>query len=402
VTTVTHVPDVPLPTRSVTIVVTDDGELRGQSAPFEVSTPWWNDIAEISDRHPGLAVLRLLDGRPDGRPTFSGSVRYVAEWLPEATVEDQRRLGPLEHTDARLLDDPLRAPWAAFGGPASDLAWASTMVDVVGRPRQHRTWNLSAIWELPTPTGRAWLKCVPSFMAHESAVLGLLASGRVPRVLGTHGHRQLLADMPGRDGYDATTEEYGGLIDLLVSMQSTTIGRDEELLSLGVTDRRWSVLVAAARSVVERVGLADPAIDELFEGAAERIARIEECLLPDVLVHGDAHPGNARIGQDAGEGYWFDWGDSRLGNPMIDLAVLERPGVTDADVLRSRWTDAWRSVCPASNPTKAWSLAKPLAALGDAVVYQGFLDRIELTERAYHLDDVPQCLARAARLATVE
>ena len=54
---------------------------------------------------------------------------------------------------------------------------------------------------------------------------------------------------------------------------------------------------------------------------------------------------------------------------------------------------------PGSDPDRAWPLVRPLAALGDAVVYQGFLDGIEQSERIYHEDDVEPCLERAGELA---
>ena len=43
--------------------------------------------------------------------------------------------------------------------------------------------------------------------------------------------------------------------------------------------------------------------------------------------------------------------------------------------------------------------AAPLAALGAAVVYQGFLDAIEPSERIYHEGDVAPWLELAGRLA---
>jgi hypothetical protein len=97
-------------------------------------------------------------------------------------------------------------PWAESGGPAADLAWAAEHVEIAGAPQQHRTWNLSAIWALPTRDGQVWLKCLPPFCAHEPAVLGLLSDQRVPRVLASEGHRVLLADLPGEDGYLASVE----------------------------------------------------------------------------------------------------------------------------------------------------------------------------------------------------
>src|SRR5581483_10851651 len=116
--------------------------------------------------------------------------------------------------------------------------------------------------------------------------------------------------------------------------------------------------------------------------AEARLEAISSAGLPDVLVHGDAHPGNARIddadsGSSAGGGIWFDWGDSRVGHPVLDMAVLLRPEIRDRERLISHWLQGWRRRCPSSRPERAWQLVGPLAALGDAVVYSGFLDGIE-------------------------
>lgn len=45
-------------------------------------------------------------------------------------------------------------------------------------------------------------------------------------------------------------------------------------------------------------------------------------------------------------------------------------------------------------------LLEPVAALRQAVIYRGFLDGIEPSERVYHADDPPLWLRRAAELAT--
>ncbi len=385
--------------RSVTIVVIDgDGELA-QLGPLVVPTPWWPDVLPIAEAHPGLAVLRLLSAVPAPGLRVGGTVTYLAEPLsgdlvPAATPALSTRPWP-----GALHEDALRLPWAQSGGPAEDLEWACTNVVATGAPTQHRTWNLSAIWAIPTANGDAWLKCVPPFSQHESAVLDFLGDHPVPRLIASSGHRQLLHAMPGENGYGATFAQRRVLIDELVTIQRSTIARTSELLDRGVPDRRWPALLRAAADVVERRLPADPRLRQLLGTADARIAALDACGLPDVLVHGDAHGGNARIGSGAGRGIWFDWSDAYIGHPLLDVAVLERPGTAHRAALIEHWLDAWRSSMPGSNPRRAWELIRPLAALGDAVVYQGFLDRIEQSERIYHLEDVLPCLERAAALA---
>ena len=43
---------------------------------------------------------------------------------------------------------------------------------------QIMTWNLSALWMIPTAGSRVWLKATPSILAHEGAVARLVETGR--------------------------------------------------------------------------------------------------------------------------------------------------------------------------------------------------------------------------------
>ena len=139
------------------------GDRLTQLAPFRVATPWWQDTEPIAAVRPDLAVLRLLDARPLAGSTVGGSVTYLVEPLPDhlrdvgvGVVEGRPWRGALD-------DDARRMPWAAPGGPASDLDWARGRLRGARAARQHRTWNLSAIWHLETDDGVAWLKCLPPF-----------------------------------------------------------------------------------------------------------------------------------------------------------------------------------------------------------------------------------------------
>jgi hypothetical protein len=388
-------------TRAVTLVVADGDQLLGSVGPFEASTPWWQDIEPISRLRPELVVLRIIDVRAHDGAISGGTVRYLAEVLGGARNRLPQDLGPVP-VDLALDEDPLRMPWARPGGPGRDLDWVASIVAVTGTPVQHRTWNLSAIWSVPTGDGDVWLKCLPSFLAHEGRVLEALSRHAVPELLARDAHRLLLRALPGRDGYDATLDERKQLIDALIAIQCTTVSRTQELLDVGVPDRRLPALLAAARAVVDARAPEDRRLRSLVGDNDARVRAIAECGLDDVLVHTDAHSGNARIGHDAGLPVWFDWGDSAIGHPILDVAVLERPGTPFRDELVSHWLDAWGRAIPGSDPHRAWRLIRPLAALLGAIVFQGFLDRIERSERIYHEHDVDPCLERAAQLAASE
>ena len=377
--------------RSVSLVVCDGaGDVLGQIEPFEVETPWWQDTEPIGERFGSLHVLRLLQVLKPGAGC-GGQARYLAE-----AREGTRRL-PLAPCAEVLGEHPLRMPWARPGGPAADLEWAAGIVQPSGPPTQHRTWNLSSIWSFPAGGATAWLKCVPGFFRHEAAVLRLLAGGGAPELLAADGHRILLAEFPGSDGFHATLEDKRRLIDHLVELQLRTAPLTSDLLGAGVPDARWPCLVDELAALVRRRAPQDPHLQRLLDDAVRLGDEIGECGLRDVLVHGDAHAGNARIGIDPP--IWFDWGDSRVGHPLLDLAVLSRLPGEEAEALERYWLQAWARAEVGTDPATAWRLLQPLAVLRQAAVYQGFLDNIEPSERIYHEGDVMPALLAASQLA---
>lgn len=381
-----------LPGRDVTLVLVDaGGELRGQLPPFPVGTPWWQDLEPVLAARPDVTILRLLDVTPDPHHFMGGQVRYLAE--VEAVPPGAVPVDGAEALAAALADHPRRMPWARPGGPAADLAWAGSMVAITGRPQQIRSWNLSSIWRLPTADGDRWLKCVPPFFAHEAAVLGWLA-GRptAPRLLAADGHRMLLDALPGRDGYDASLGERTAIIDALVALQAGAAADLGDLAGT-VPDWRAGPLRAMAASVIERHRPGSAALQDLLAGWDERFEAVATCGLADTLFHGDAHAGNARIGCDPV--VLFDWGDSGLGHPLLDLAVLDPAADPDAAGVQAHWLDRWQSVVPGADPARAWALLRPVALLRGAVVMQRFLDHIEPSEQVYHHRDVDPFLTKA-------
>ena len=395
-------PAVPPPPRVVTLVLcTSDGEVLGQLPPFEAAEVWWQDAAGVvagaRERYAvDVTVLRLLEAGLPAPP--GGPVTLLAE------VDEPGAL-PLTPFRGALDDSPLRLPYARPGGPGRDLAWAAARLEdaglrPAGRSTQVRTWNLSSLWRLPLEQGAAWLKCVPPFLAHEGAVLDRLAGGPVPPLLAHEPGRVLMTEIPGEDRYDADLPVVVALVRLLVALQVPEVGREHELLALGLPDWRGRALSAAVEDVVRRHqreldGDVLRELAALLGGLDRREADLAACGLPDTLVHGDVHPGNTR--GDAERLVLMDWGDCGVGHPLLDApALLSRLDAPAATVVRSAWDRAWREAVPGSDPRRAAELIAPLAAARQAVVYQRFLDGIEPSERPYHRDDPAVWLRNAA------
>ena len=125
------------------------------------------------------------------------------------------------------------------------------------------------------------------------------------------------------------------------------------------------------------------------------------CGLPDALVHGDAHPGNAIGSGD--RTVLIDWGDSFVGHPGFDALRIGVGLEADAEQeLIEGWARLWQASVPGSDPLRAARLLRPVESLRLAAVYAHFLANIEPSERVFHADDVRLGLDRAVELAAVE
>jgi hypothetical protein len=389
------------PERRVRLVLVDGvGMVRGSLPVFTVATPWWPDVAPVvrgaRERHGvEITVLRLLE--TERASPHGGLVTYLAEVAERVTAEPWRGV---------LDEQPLRVPYARVGGPAADLAWAERELARKGlaltAAEQLRTWNLSSLWRL-TAGGRAcWLKVVPPFFAHEGALLARLAGHPVPEVLAHEGGRMLLAELPGDDLFEAPPALLPRMVSLMVDLQHVFLGKEAELLALGVADFRATVLTERIGQVVERTA---SELSRAQRGALEgfvarlpaRMSELSSCGIPETLVHGDLHPGNFKgVGDTLN---LLDWGDSGVGHPLLDQpAFLEGRSSSVAATVREHWNQIWRALLPGCEPERAARLLAPVAAARQAVVYRQFLDRIEPNEHAYHRAEPAMWLARAADL----
>lgn len=391
----------PLPRQARVVLLTPDGVVSGALPVFPAATPWRQDVrpvvSAVREAHGiDITVLRALDISVGKQSVL---VTYLAETARAPAV--------LEPWDGALDEQPLRNPYAYPGGPRADLAWADSVLAsqglaLSGPPEQVRTWNLSSLWRLPTKDQDVWLKAVPAFFAHEGTLIAALAGERVPRLLGHDGHRILMAEAPGDDLYTASREQLLTMVGLLVDLQARWMARTDDLLALGLPDWRGPALSARIAEVFERhaheLSTKDRgALAAFVAGLPARFAQLAGCGLPDTLVHGDFHPGNLR---GAGlELTLLDWGDSGVGHPLLDgAAFLSRIPAEAVDEVRAHWIALWRAAVPGAEPERAMALLAPIAAARQAVIYLGFLDRIEPAEHPYHAADPLDWLQRAATL----
>lgn len=389
--------------RTVTLVLLDaTGAPLGALPPLDVTLPWWqqvDDLVPAVRARDGLdvQVLRLLHADRPNPP--GGHVTYLAQMMAPAQVG-------LLPAEVDLSPHPHRAAYAEPGGPGASIRWAVSALEALGSPGatavQNRTWNLSAIWRLDVAGAPvAWLKQVPQFFRHEAAVLGLISGvtpGLVPPLLaaGDSG-RMLLAHVPGEDGHDAGAEVCARIAEEFHPVQLAFAGRVDDLLATGMPDARLAVepFARVAAPYLDSIDGLRALIDDL----PDRLDAVAACGMPDTIVHGDLHPGNARV--DGGTVVIMDWGDSVAGHPATDIVRLTgHLPEAEAEALVAAWVLRWRVDVPGCDPQRAVELIRPVAELRAAVIYADFLANIEPAEHPYHAGDVPAHLAAAVEVAT--
>ena len=390
--------------RHVTLVLVDgDGTVLGTAPPFTTTLPYWQEMSDLVPAARALlgtdvAVLRLLRAerpRPPG-----GAVTYLAQ--VDAPVA--ARLGPVDAGLAARAtsDDPHRAPYAMVGGPAASMAWCR---DALGggaalTVAAQRTWNLSALWRVDDGTKAWWLKQLPVFLRGEIgtlAWLGEVAPDLAPVVVATGDDgRLLMTEAPGTDLYGTDLATRARILAAAHRIQRAGVEAADELVARGVPDRRGAQLAAWIRTSLDGwVGTVEQ--QARLDGLDDALAAVDACGMPATLVHGDAHPGNAR-GDDE-HLTLLDWGEATVSHPARDvLGLVDDLSADEADALVDVWAGLWRADVPGCDPQGAVERLRPIVALCDAALFASFVAHIEATERPYHELDPPERLARAMDL----
>ena len=150
--------------------MTWDDAYVGTIGPFGVDVPFWAEAGPVVTHLTAVLgvptlVLRLLtveggEGARDGHVTY-----HAAALAPPSAGLFTERPGAQASLSA---SEPLRSPWARLAGIREYLDWACDTLAAAGRPVtgpavQRKTWNLAALFQLPTDKGPAWLKATPSF-----------------------------------------------------------------------------------------------------------------------------------------------------------------------------------------------------------------------------------------------
>jgi hypothetical protein len=229
-------------------------------------------------------------------------------------------------------------PWTDELWLAAAHEWIHQRVEELGttvtRPIEQphvRPW--ATAMRVPTDAGPVWFKANAPVLAHEAAVVSVVASRRpdcVPELLAADLKRGWM--LMGHGGLrlreiveqERSLRRWLELLPLYAQLQIDLTGQANELVALGAPDRRLAVLA----SQYER--LLDDGVEGLPEGDRRRLgaltARVREMCdqlaayaLPETIQHDDLHDGQVFVRD--GRYLFFDWGDACVSHAFFTMAV---------------------------------------------------------------------------------
>ena len=201
--------------------------------------------------------------------------------------------------------------------------------------------------------GSAFFKCSAEIFRHEAVVTRALAErmpGAVPEVIAVDAEQGwlLMRDFGATSLGEQDQSLWSEGLVAHADIQQSWLGRTEELMALGLPNRKLSDLALQVEQLAEDRTLMDrmPAdLREQWLAAAPDLAkscrRLDEIGPGPTLIHGDLHPWNVAHGP--GVTCVFDWSDAAVSHPFVDLATYV--GRTDDSDVRRRlintYVEAW-------------------------------------------------------------
>ncbi len=351
-----------------------------------------------------------------------------ARWIDGATLADLPLARPEQRAPlATFLDEaggaPVpnqRPPWARAGWFKPATAWIEAEARRLEYPpvaaiEYVKTCGISIVLRARTTAGDLYFKQaarLPLFADEPvlTAALARLFPRHVLTPVAIDAARgwMLLPDIgiavPERSEVDAG----GAAIRLWGEVQRASVGSVDALFAAGCLDRRLDVLEGqidpllddpetSARMAPEELG----ELRRLAPQIKRLCRRLASYGLPPTLVHGDLHWGNIALKPEGT--IMFDWTDSCIAHPFLDLATLldlldafpEREAAQAC--LLDRYLAVWTDYAPLERLREAVDLAHALGHLHQAISYLTIINGLETASKDEVASGLPHFLRQHLR-----
>ena len=286
-------------------------------------------------------------------------------------------------------------------------------LELAGEIEQPHVMPWSTALRVPTSIGPVWFKANVPGLAHEAAVVRILAGERpdlLPELLATDVERGWMLQSDAGTKLRELLEEnrdfdvWERILPLYAELQIAAADDRDRLLAAGAPDRRLSELHGQFEELLgDRATLASLADDEL-ERLHTLVPRIEaECrdlesyALPETIQHDDLHDGQVFVRD--GRYVFLDWGDACVSHPFFTLVVtlavlaykleLEHDS-PELDRFRDAYLEPWTGFCPRSDLEQAYPIAYRLGVLCRGLTWALIVSAIPRPLREQEQDAVPE------------
>jgi len=293
-------------------------------------------------------------------------------------------------------------------------------ISQIGEATQFHIRPWSTVLRVPTNAGEGDFKAVIPDLSYEAALTSALFSWfpqRVPQVLAADTARGWLLMMDGGARLRElmrTTEDiqhWEVLLPIYATLQQDSASHVDELLNMGVCDRRLARLPSEFEELLsnsEALSLHHP--DGLnaneytqLQNCVEIITRLCEELeafrISETLDHGDLHDGNIFLLN--GNYRFFDWGDSGITHPFFSFhriySNLKQRFELEADSdwfkrLKTVYLQQWTESKPPEQLEAAFDVAQKLAPIPAALRWLPALSSMDAAARDEYAWAMPKLM----------
>jgi hypothetical protein len=325
--------------------------------------PKWKEVAE---GEPIPTLVLTEPAAPDWTPPSGLAFGAIPATAPELAWPIRPRADELL-AELRAGSPPpeLRPRWARRGWFDRAATWmraaaADAGSPLTGDPSPFFLRGISALLRAPTDGRDLFLKAVfPPF--HAEPVLTRLLAERfpqsVPPVIAIEPEEGWLlvedigsawvGDVPEPDRPAALGRGAAALVTIQREL-APDAGSIRTLLDAGAPHRTLAELTASVAAAIGPCGfgVGDPLEPQRARRVADAVdaavARVEAVGLPESVVHGDFHSGNAALVDD--RIVIIDWSDAAISSPAIDLVTWiawSGDNRVEIDAATEAWIGAW-------------------------------------------------------------
>jgi hypothetical protein len=274
-----------------------------------------------------------------------------------------------------------------------------------------RPW--STVMMVPTKSGMLYFKACASVFAHETALTDYLAKFRpslFPELIAVDlEHSWILMRDSGTPlrhhvRTDKSIERWQKVMPLYVNLQKDLTSHTDELLVLGVIDRRLAKLPALFETLIAdeasmlldmEDSLTSEEYSRLKKSVPEFTALCEKLAsygIPETIHHDDFHDANIFIKDE--QVIFTDWGESAITHPFFTLVVIMRSvdnsfGIDfspQADQVRDMYLKHWTSYAPPEQLRSIVQLAQRIGYINRALTWKMSIEQMpESFKREYAL-----------------